>query len=149
MERRVARPAFFASLLFLCGACGHYRASLAEQPLTHRELASRRITVSDAGGAPGFADALSQALAGEGFNVVDHEPYHGDLEVTVSTKRTRRGPVAIATLRSDGFFVDEARAPVPEGDAAAAWLAKTLAISQGMTDFVRNGGTPQQSNFAK
>jgi hypothetical protein len=72
--------------------------------------------------------------------VVAHPPYHEELEVTVSTQ----GPVAIATLRSDGFFVDEERAT---GNDTAA-LARALARSSAMADFVRNGGLPQQSNFS-
>jgi hypothetical protein len=149
MERRMVRSLLFAGLFVSSLACSRYRSTRADHPLTHRELASRSVTITDAGGAPGFADALSQALAVEGFTVVDHEPYHGELELTVNTRRSRSGPVAVATLRSDGFFVDEVRAHVEQGDAAAAWLAKSLAISQGMADFVRNGGTPSQTNFAK
>jgi hypothetical protein len=52
--------------------------------------------------------------------------------------------VLVATLRSDGFFVDEARAPDDQRDALSQ-LARSLAQSQGMASFVRNSGTPQQA----
>ncbi len=54
----------------------------------------------------------------------------------------------MATLRSDGFFIDETHAPFDGTDAAVATLARTLAVSQGTADFVRNSGTPQQKSFS-
>jgi len=44
----------------------------------------------------------------------------------------------VATLRSDGWFVDEAVGT--DLDA----LAETLALSQRVADFIRNSGLPQQ-----
>ena len=79
--------------------------------------------------------------------MVAHPPYHEDLEVTLSVARKPEGAVALATLRSDGFFIEEAQAPLDGIDAADA-LARTLAGSQGMADFVRNSGTPQQNSLS-
>jgi hypothetical protein len=87
---------------------------------------------------------LVRALDKQGFAVVAHPPYHEDLEVKLSIARAPEGAVAVATLRSDGFFIDEARASLDGTDAAVATLARTLAVSEGMADFVRNSGTPQQ-----
>ena len=113
-------------------------------PLSRVELASRDLTVADGGSDPALRQAFSLALAREGFTVVSHPPYHEQLEVTRSVERT----VAVATLRSDGFFVEEARATLDGNDATAAKLARTLAFSQGMADFVRNSGTPRQTTFS-
>jgi hypothetical protein len=135
----------------LASACsaGMYETALAERPLTQRELHSRDLTVTDEGTETELALAFAQALASEGFKVVDRGPYHGELEVTLTTERTRSGPISVATVRSDGFFVEEARVPAERGEAAAIWLAKTLATSQGVTDFVRNNGVPQQAAFGR
>jgi hypothetical protein len=138
-------------LLVLATACatGEYRSEPAERPLTPREMASRDLTVVDNGAQGGLAESFAQALSEQGFRVVNHPAYHGELEVSLATQRSAQGPVAVATLRSDGFFVDEARAHLDRGDAAAAWLAKTLAISERTAEFVRNSGTPEQTNLAK
>jgi hypothetical protein len=127
-------------LLMAVSACavGQWVPSPAEKPLTPAELGSRNLSVTGADAE--LTEAFAQALKSDGFNVVAHPPYHEELEVTVSTQ----GPVAIATLRSDGFFVDEERAT---GNDTAA-LAKALAMSSAMADFVRNGGLPQQTNFS-
>lgn len=74
---------------------------------------------------------LSQALAAQGFRVVEHEPYKGDLLLELA-------PDGVATLRSDGFFVDEATG----GDFQA--IARQLAVSQRVADFIRNSGLPPQ-----
>ena len=66
--------------------------------------------------------------------VVDHEPFKGHLEVTL----THEADSLVATLRSDGWFVDEAVGKDVES------LAATLAVSQRLTDFIRNSGLPQQ-----
>lgn len=138
-------------LFLLATACaaGEYRSEPAERPLSPREIASRDVTVIEEGAQAGLGEAFAQALTQQGFRVVNHPAYHGELEVTLATQRSAQGPVAVATLTSDGFFVDEARAHLDRGDAAAAWLAKTLAISERMAEFVRNSGTPDQTNFAK
>jgi hypothetical protein len=119
-------------------ATGQWVAVPAERPLNPAELASRSVTVS--GDNAELRDAFAQALMSDGFHVVSHAPYHEELEVTVSTQ----GPMAIATLRSDGFFVDEERAT---GNDTAA-LAKALARSSAIADFVRNSGLPQQTNLS-
>ena len=83
---------------------------------------------------PDERTGFSQALAARGFNVVDHDPRKGHLEVTL----THEGDSLVETLRSDGWFVDEA-----VGKDLGA-LANTLAVSQRVTDFIRNSGLPQQ-----
>jgi len=75
---------------------------------------------------------LAPALAAQGFRVVGHEPYKGDLLLDWS-------PDGVATVRSDSFFVDEA---VGDFDA----IARQLAVSQRVADFIRNSGLPQQRN---
>jgi hypothetical protein len=148
MERPRALLAASFALAAACSA-GRYEMTVAERPLTLREMGSRDLTVTDGGGEGELTTAFAQALAGEGFKVVDRAPYRGELEVTLTTYRTRAGPVSIATVRTDGFFVEEARVPADRGEGAAIWLAKTLAMSQRMADYVRNGGVPQQSLFGR
>ena len=126
-------------------AAGQWRSQRADDPLTRSELSSRNVSVSDGSHDPALYTAFARALASEGFTVVAHPPYHDDLEVTLSVANRADGTVAIGTLRSDGFFIDEVQAPL-DGTAPAA-LARTLAVSQGMADFVRNSGTPQQRNL--
>lgn len=137
----------FAALATAC-AVGQWRSKPADRPLSRSELSSRNLTVGDVGRQPGLDQAFSRALAREGFTVVAHLPYHEDLEVTLSVTRTAEAAVALATLRSDGFFVDEARASFDGNDTTATALARALAVSQGMADFVRNSGTPQQATFS-
>jgi hypothetical protein len=133
-------------LAALAACAGEWHSTPAEQPLSRRELSSYDVTVAyvesdDAA----LAQSLSKAMIADGFRVVGHKPYHEQLQVTLTTERSQSGPVAIATLRSDGFFVDEARAPERGGEATAERLARTLATSQEMADFVRNSGLPQQT----
>ena len=122
------------ALLFACGCAmpAHWPARPAEHPATRRELAAYELTVV----APtaGQRAAFARALADLGFDVVDHPPYRLQLEVTL----THEGPTLVATLRSDGFFVDEAVGAEVEG------LAKTLAVSERVAEFIRNSGLPQQ-----
>jgi hypothetical protein len=136
----------FAALVTACAA-GQWRSQPADRPLSLSELASRDLTVAGDARQPGLARAFSEALAREGFHVVAHPPAHEQLEVTLSLAQTADATVAVATLRSDGFFVDEARAPFDGDGATAATLARTLAVSQNMGDFVRNSGTPQQEGL--
>ncbi len=121
--------------LVLAAACapqGHWPPQPAEHPATRRELAAYELTVL----APTVEEraAFARALADLGFDVVDHPPYRMQLEVTL----THEAPSLVATLRSDGFFVDEAVGTDLEA------LAKTLAVSQRVADFIRNSGLPQQ-----
>jgi hypothetical protein len=130
----------------LSAACATaYHSAPADRPSTRAELNGWELTVNNEGTDERLAGSFAQALVDQGFQVVTHPAYQGELEVTLTTEHSDHGPVAVATLRSDGFFVDEARAPLDRGDAAAAWLAKTLAISQETADFVRNSGLPQQN----
>jgi hypothetical protein len=115
-----------------CGPRGHWPPRPAERPPTAAELAFYELTVRAA--SPAERTAFSQALAAKGFNVVAHDPRKGHLEVTL----THEGDSLVETLRSDGWFVDEA-----VGKDVGA-LANTLAVSQRVTDFIRNSGLPQQ-----
>ena len=115
-----------------CAAPGHWPARPAEHPPTRSELAAYEITVQATSAAE--RAAFARALAAKGFEVVEHPPYRMQWEVTL----THEGDSLVATLRSDGFFVDEAVG----ADVLA--LASTLAVSQRVADFVRNSGLPQQ-----
>ena len=119
-------------LLLACASQGHWPPLPAEHPPTRAELAVYELTVQ----APSREerDAFARALAERGFDVVDHPPIHMALEVTL----THEGASLVATLRSDGFFVDEAVG------AAVDALAQTLSLSQRVADFIRNSGLPQQ-----
>jgi hypothetical protein len=126
------RGAILLLLASSCAAQGHWPPRPAEHPATRRELAAYELTVQAP--SPEERSAFAQALAAQGFDVVDHPPYRLQLEVTL----THEGPSLLATLRSDGFFVDEAL-----GDDIEA-LSRTLAVSQRVVDFIRNSGVPQQ-----
>jgi hypothetical protein len=115
-----------------CAAPAHWPPRPAEHPPTRAELAVYELTVRAAD--PAERSAFAQALATRGFNVVDQEPRRGQLEVVL----TREDHTLVATLRSDGWFVDEALGTNLEV------LAGTLAISQRVADFIRNSGLPQQ-----
>ncbi len=108
-------------LLLLC-ACTPLR------PATRAELASRDLTVRGDNAA-----AVAGALRDQGFHVVDHAPYRGELELTVEGLH--------ATLRSDSFWCADA-----DGSDAAA-IARSLAASPNVASFIRNGSLPQQVNF--
>jgi len=121
--------------LVACLACapqGHWPPRPAEHPPTRAELAFYELTVKVPD--PSERTAFARALAARGFNVVDHEPYKGQLEAVL----THEDHALVATLRSDGWFVDEAVGT--DLDA----LAETLAVSQRVADFIRNSGLPQQ-----
>jgi hypothetical protein len=115
-----------ALLVLACAPPRHWPARPADKPATRAELASYELTAPD--------PELARAMAGEGFKVVDHAPYQGQLEVSLS----HEGDLAVATLRSDGFFVDEALG------TDVAGLAHTLAVSARVAEFIRNSGLPQQ-----
>ena len=118
-----------------CATQGHWPPRPAEHPATRSELAAYELTVQAA--AAGERDAFARALAARGFDVVDHPPYRLQLEVTL----THEDRALLATLRSDGFFVDEALG------ADLEELARTLAASQRVADFIRNSGLPQQRHI--
>ncbi len=111
-----------ALVLFLsdCGV-GTWKYTRAEKPVTRAELAAYPVSVAD--------PVLREAMAKAGFTVVARAPYKGELQLT--------GDGQLATLRSDGFFVDEFR-----GDPSA--IAEALAASSRVADFVRYSGTVQQ-----
>jgi hypothetical protein len=120
------------ALACACAAQGHWPPRPAESPATRRELAAYELTVQAA--SPEERAAFALALATQGFDVVEHPPYRLQLEVTL----THEGPSLVATLRSDGFFVDEAVGEDVET------LARTLAVSERVKDFIHNSGVPQQ-----
>jgi hypothetical protein len=139
-------PVVSFALATLAVACsgGHWLSQPADKPLSRAELSSRNVSILDQTSDPSLRTAFVRALAKEGFTVVPHPPFHEDLEVTLSVVRTSAGTVATATLRSDGFLVDEAHSFVDGIDDAADALARTLAVSERTAEFVRNSGTPQQ-----
>jgi hypothetical protein len=128
----VLRTFFVAAALLACEPRGHWPPRPAEHPATRTELGVYELTVR--AGSAEERSAFSDALAARGFAVVPHEPRKGHLEVIL----THEGATLVATLRSDGWFVDEALG----GDVGA--LADTLAVSQRVADFIRNSGLPQQ-----
>jgi hypothetical protein len=133
-EQKVA-PMRAALPLLLASACAmprHWPPKPAEHPATRGELGAYELTVQ----APSAEEraAFTRALSALGFDVVDHPPYRRQLEVTL----THEPPALVATLRSDGFFVDEAVGDTVED------LARTLAVSERVKDFIHNSGVPQQ-----
>src|SRR5438067_3703088 len=114
----------FVLLLLLACHPGPWRSVRAEKPATRMELAAWPVSVAD--------PVLRKAMAEAGFNAVDRPPYRRELELTVAD--------GVATLRSDGFFVDEVR-----GEPAA--IADALAASPRVAEFVRNSGLPQQHDM--
>ena len=109
-------------LVYACGV-GRWESVPAEHPVSRHELSFLRVTVF---GPP----ALAQAMAEAGFHVVDHPAWHEDLELHYAGR--------IATLSSDGYFVDEIRGDDPRE------IAQRLARSKRVADFVRDSGTVQQ-----
>jgi len=118
--------------ILACARQAHWPPRPAKDPPTSKELAFYELTVKAAD--PEERDAFAGSLSARGFNVVEHEPYKGQLEVTL----TQENETLVATLRSDDWFVDEALGP--DVDA----LTDTLAVSQRVADFIRNSGLPQQ-----
>jgi hypothetical protein len=114
-------------LLLIISACacavGHWESVPAEHPASQRELSFLRVTVI---GPRELADAMARA----GFQVVEHRAWKEDLEL-----RYENG---VATLRSEGYFVDEIR-----GDDVER-IAQRFARSKRVADFVRMSGTVEQ-----
>jgi hypothetical protein len=109
-------------LSFAC-AVGQWESVPAEHPPTQYELSFLRVTVL---GPPELADAMAR----EGFKVVNHPAYKEDLELKYGH--------GVATLRSDGYFVDEIR-----GDDLDQ-IAYRFARSKRVKDFIVMSGTVQQ-----
>jgi hypothetical protein len=148
--RSSRRCGALAALLFACAA---YRrdSAPAARPLTPPELAAYELTVDevkanadDASLAASLRAAVVDALVRAGFRVVDHPPFRDEWELQLSLDPSAQGLLARATLRSDGFYVSEAQAEGADPGELAQKLAASLAVSQGVADFVRNSGTPQQ-----
>jgi hypothetical protein len=119
MCTRAIRP--LAIVLLLCACAGSYQSVRTDTPATRAELAEYPVSVAD----PALRDAMARA----GFTVVERAPYKGELQLTKVGQ--------VATLRSDGFFVDKVR-----GDPVA--IAEALAASSRVAEFVRNSGTVEQ-----
>src|SRR3954464_11548050 len=119
-------------LAFACVAPGHWPPRPADHPPTGPELAFYELTAEAADSAE--RASFARELAARGFNVVNHPPYNRQLDVAL----THEEPNLVATLRSDGWFVDEAVGP------DMTQLASTLAVSQRVADFIRNSGLPQK-----
>ncbi|HEX4384955.1 MAG TPA: hypothetical protein VH083_18480 [Myxococcales bacterium] len=110
------------ALAFSC-ATGQWESKPAEQPASRRELSLLRITVV---GSPQLGEALQQ----QGFEVVPHPPFRGDL--------LARYEDGVTKVSSDGYFVDELRGGDPQK------LAERIAKSERIAQFVRNSGTVEQ-----
>jgi hypothetical protein len=112
-------------LLALSCACtaGHWESVPSDHPATPHELSFLRLTVI---GPPALAEALTQ----QGFAVVSHRPFDGDLELVFAN--------GVAILRSDGYFIDELHGDDPRK------LAEELAHSSRVAAFVRDSGTVEQ-----
>jgi hypothetical protein len=110
------------ALTFSC-ALGQWESKQAEHPASRHELSLLRITVVG-------SQELGQALQEEGFEVVQHPPFHGDL--------LARYQGGVTKLSSDGYFVDELRGDDPRQ------LAGRIAKSERLAQFVRNSGTVEQ-----
>ena len=118
--RRIAA----ATLLTAACAVGRWESVRAERPATRAELSAWAVSVPD--------PALREAMTNDGFVAVARPPYKGDLALAVVN--------GVATLTSDGYFVDEV-----SGDAAA--IAQALAHSRRVAEFVRNSGTVEQRDL--
>jgi hypothetical protein len=131
-QKRAMRRLLIAAFVLACAPRGHWPPRPAEHPPTRIELQIYELTVR----APSAEERaqFAEALRSRGFAIVDHEPFKGHLEVTL----THEADSLVATLRSDGWFVDEAVGKDVDS------LAATLAVSQRLTDFIRNSGLPQQ-----
>jgi hypothetical protein len=127
----MSRAALIAVALLAC-APGRWESPRARHPASKDELASCRVTI--VADEP-LRDELKQALARQGFGVVEHPAWHGDLELKAAP--------GLAVLRSDDFFVDQVRAP------DAAGMAQALAMSRRVRDFVRDSGTVEQRNVGE
>jgi hypothetical protein len=94
------------------------------------EFYDMAVHADDAAERAGFAAALTA----HHFRVVPGESRRGHWDVYL----THEGEQLVATLRSDGFFVDEALGMDMET------LASTLARSARVKEFCQNSGLPQQ-----
>jgi len=135
-DQRRSRGTFrFVAAMVALAACGppaHWPPRPADHPPTPAELAYYEVTPRAE--SQEERTRFAQALSARGFTVVDHDPWKGQLEVFL----THEGDTLVATLRSDGWFVDEAVG------GSIAQLVETLAVSQRLKDFIRNSGLPQQ-----
>jgi hypothetical protein len=122
------------ALLAVSCATGRWESAPAEKPATPAELALYPVTIQTAA-----IDGLPEALARAGFRVAPRTLTRQELQLSLRVETD----TAVATLRSDGFFVDEVRAPASSPDD----LARALARSRRVAEFVRNSGTPEQRSL--
>jgi hypothetical protein len=132
------RISIAASVLCAMACATHWHTSRADRPLARTELGIHPVTVDPA--PEPLRDAVVQTLKDKGFRVVDHPPYRGDLKLVLAVNGDR----AVATLRSDDFFVDEAETELLDPEKAAAALVDSLAVSEGLAFYMRFNGTPAQ-----
>ena len=116
------KPRILLALSCSC-AVGQWQSVPAEHPVSRAELSHLRMTVM---GPP----ELAAALAAQGFDIVQHAPYHSDLLARFDGGWLR--------VTSDGYFVDQLRGDDP------LQLAEGIARSDRMAWFVRNSGTVEQ-----
>ena len=124
--RKIAAVTLLGAATLLVAACavGRWESVRAERPATRSELAAWAVSVPD--------PALREEMAKAGFVAVARPPYKGDLALAVVQ--------GVATLTSDGYFVDQVR-----GDDAA--IAEALVHSRRVAEFVRNSGTVEQRDL--
>ena len=117
-----------------CASSGHWPPRPAKIPPTAKELEIYDMTVH--GDLEPDRTDFAEALSARHFRVTQ-ESRHGHWDVYL----TREGDDLVATLRSDGFFVDEAVGK------DVVDLAHTLAVSQRVNEFIKNSGLPVQRNI--
>ena len=119
-----------------CARNAYWPSKPAEHPATLAELQIYELSVY--GPTPAERDEFAKALAARGFHVVDHDPIvRRQLAITLAHDRG----TLVATMRSDGFWVDDALGSSPEE------LAGILARSERIAWFIRNSGLPQQHDI--
>jgi hypothetical protein len=126
------KRAVWMAAALACASPGHWPPRPAEHPATRMELEFYDMAVH--ADDPGERAAFAQELTARHFRVVPGESRRGHWDVYL----THEGDQLVATLRSDGFFVDEAVGP------EVGSLAGTLARSARVKEFCQNSGLPQQ-----
>lgn len=114
------------ALALLCGcATGRWVSVPAERPAARAELLALKVSVAD--------PRLREAMAAAGFTAVQRLPYESELQLELKGEE--------ATLRSDGFFVDQVH-------GSPAEIARALAVSSRVAEFIRNSGTIEQRSLS-
>src|SRR3954463_12443251 len=129
------KRAVWMAAALACASPGHWPPRPAEHPATPMELEFYDMAVH--ADDPGERAAFAQELTARHFRVVPGKSRKGHWDVYL----THEGDQLVATLRSDGFFVDEAVGK------DVVDLAHTLAVSQRVNEFIKNSGLPVQRNL--